>query len=1751
MKKMDETLYKRTIYKRVLAGVLAILIAMTSTNADWNAMRYVHADDVGPSGDSEGSGGDETCNHDELLYISNDNGTHRIVCANDNCDYVVTEEDDCDNMSIDDDGTLSGVCSVCQFDWSSMNSDDYGIMPLDDEDDETRIDLYLVDKNGKESLITNPLDNGATNFEGTVSATYGENIKFKATHDGEELSGLKVYYILSTSMTWNSDNSVNVDPSNSIGSEGTNQLDAGDYYLFFEAGDVYELGESEGEGTRGVSKRALRINKAKLDAVNDSTMSWDSETDAKLGWDEVSTANDGTDLVTGTDVAYNVSVYFNDDAEPIYSTTDPIEDNYIDIATLIPSGKYGSYYVEVSAIAKDTQDKNYDESEKVKCTVPYVHEDKTAPVIEKYLASIDSDGQITISGSAKDPESKITGYAFVDSNTTVDSSFTGWDTVDIAADTSADFDADMDSIEAGEIWFYVKNEFNHVSCQKVATNDSNAVKLSAIQLENYYVDNSKKEDFIIHLLNDNNDSNYVLPTETDMLRTGMHFEGWYKTSTPSEGDEAITEVKPGDSTLAKGGSVTLYAKWKSQDITFKAQPTGVDRVYDGSTDALTATIADNVTFDDIEWSWYYKTSDAGTFAKVEEGVSVSADKRSSSINVKNHSDSGIYYASVDITISGDENKPSASTSECTVKIDKRPLVLKIADREVNYNEELAGDFELELGTNESGTGLVAGEELSAVISYAQSNFSTNYTKGSNVIAEGLTQYYIKYTGLVASDNYAIAAIPDGVLTVKKMDLTGTDKMTYNLSQDSFIYDGTAKEPGVSDVQLALADGTTKNLTQDVDYTISYTDNTLAGKDDTAVVLTFIGNFEGSMNIPFAITKGSYEVQTNMSGWKYGESANSPSVSDNKGGSNVRYYYLKIQGTPDSDGDIVYAADEALLSAFESASKENKTSIRPVDAGKYYVWAELDATDNYETVVAAPAVFEITRRNITLTSASQTWTYDGNHHTAGTYTQTGDGFATQEGFQYVTANGEIHDVGTTTNEIDYKLTSATKAENYKIVLVNGELKIEAAQLTAPSTFGWSASAPGTLEWIAITRDSLTPKYRIDLYRTTSNNGGRSETYEAEPCQSWETGATKINVLDFIHSDSASALHGYAATITVLSADNDNYTTSDPSGKTPVRYTAKLMVEKYHDSEGDDPGIESYSIRRSNSDSTATEIVAFEGESFAINATFNRGYEFGSVVYSGDDPSELKKTNHIKAADSTYLGTTVVVNSLNSCKEIRMDYKSKDSYPYFGALNAVPAEDNSYIKVDFVAKDDVGLAAYQFVKVASELAEGATLSCPDTWTSIAEHPTEFHNVDYHIAESGIYYLAVKDTAGTIRYNTNPIVVYKVSFDANQESGDAEHPVSNPDAMSPVFKLKGDHVILPTVLYERPGYGFTNWTGATGIYANQGDYVVNSDDTLKAGWTNQTFDYTVKYYYQQLSYDSDGNVVVDETSKPVLTYVEDVEKQSTYTAAYRAKIAYNDSHIRKDVIGYSLTSAPAGVEGYVATTTIDGEGCVVELYYNLNTYNLTYSYTDKAGVAISDVIQYYYGQKIVDRPAPIEIGYKFIGWNYGDSGDRPDTMPNSNITATGQMVPESTQYQILYYVQNLDQSPSNKTNEYLAKSFSLNETMTEIVNAEYEKDLYASISEPAEKITDKEVVVARDIEGFTPVAVTVTYGSYRTYTDGEFDTFMSSHDTNKTGVVRKVLTDEEKTHIGEQGLSIDDGPTYICFYYTRNVYDLKMDV
>ena len=354
-----------------------------------------------------------------------------------------------------------------------------------------------------------------------------------------------------------------------------------------------------------------------------------------------------------------------------------------------------------------------------------------------------------------------------------------------------------------------------------------------------------------------------------------------------------------------------------------------------------------------------------------------------------------------------------------------------------------------------------------------------------------------------------------------------------------VYDGKEHKwsPAVADKEgNALVEGT--------DYTVEYSTSDFRNVTGTiTVTISGIGNYTGTVTRTYEITPKAYTVTTESAKKVYdgtaltaggkiegivsGETVEFTTTgSRTVEGTSKNTYSLKWNGSAtetnyklakESIGDLT-VTPKSIIPDEPNTPDDKKTGITVSDpkdskydgqehrevltvkdtktgkdliANKDYTVVYSDDLVNAGTVTIKVSglgnysgsftkTYKITKRLVTLTSATVSKTYDGQALTNTSITVSGDGFVEGEGASYE-VTGTQTSVGNSANAFEYKLNEKTLASNYDITKVVGTLTITAAP--APVTPPTPVSPPPvTPRYIQQVVPALTPQEEVKKEKT---------------------------------------------------------------------------------------------------------------------------------------------------------------------------------------------------------------------------------------------------------------------------------------------------------------------------------------------------------------------------------------------------------------------------------------------------------------------------------------------------------------------------------------------------------------------------------------------------------------------------------------------------------------------------------------------
>lgn len=558
-----------------------------------------------------------------------------------------------------------------------------------------------------------------------------------------------------------------------------------------------------------------------------------------------------------------------------------------------------------------------------------------------------------------------------------------------------------------------------------------------------------------------------------VIPSGYYFSGWTRNA------DGTGEVLTGGQSVVIDNTTSneLYAKWETvKEITLIAK--SKTAVYDGRNQSASGVY--NSTFL-IRGSEYtvsgFTTEDpskknAGTYSNNINGTPV----------VKDSDGNDVTYQFKVTTVNG------------KLTITKREVTLTSATDSKTYDGTALTNHEVTVG----GDGFADGEGAAYTVTGSQTETGSSPNSFTYVLNNSTRADNYEITK--KDGTLTVNPVTDEV-TVKITGNTGTalydgqahvvSGYTYSISGSSHYTeeDFSLKDGVIASVTRTAAGTYQMGLTADSfqNHNSNFTNVTFAVTDGTltigkrSVIMTSGSGTKTYDGAPLT----NHSVTVTGDGFVSGEGADYTYSGSQtaKGSSKNTFTYTLKEGTSEdnyniktAEGDLVvtaaksvvvqitgnsstvkYSGKEQTVTGYTAvSSNENYTSkdfsyrgrqtAAGTEAGSYQMGLSADSftntNDNFEDVtfkIVQDGTLTIQKRDVTLTSATGSKTYDGTPLTNDTVTVSGDDFAEGEGADYH-VTGTITDAGTVPNSFDYTLKTGTKAANYNISCVEGKLTV---------------------------------------------------------------------------------------------------------------------------------------------------------------------------------------------------------------------------------------------------------------------------------------------------------------------------------------------------------------------------------------------------------------------------------------------------------------------------------------------------------------------------------------------------------------------------------------------------------------------------------------------------------------------------------------------------------------------------------------
>lgn len=356
----------------------------------------------------------------------------------------------------------------------------------------------------------------------------------------------------------------------------------------------------------------------------------------------------------------------------------------------------------------------------------------------------------------------------------------------------------------------------------------------------------------------------------------------------------------------------------------------------------------------------------------------------------------------------------------------------------------------------------------------------------------------------------------------------------------------------------VTDKADKKLEAGKDYTVEYSTKNFKDVGTIDVTITGIGNYSGTVKRSYKVTPKEYTVTTDsatkiysgtaltaggkvegiVSGetveftttgsqtevgtskntyelvWKSAKATNYTLAKESIGKLTVKAKSIvpDDKDTPESDKTGI-TVSEPSDSKYDGKEHKEVLTVTDTKTGKELV-AGTDYSVTYSSdLVNAGTVkvtvaglgnysgsftktYKITKRSVTLTSATVSKVYDGSALTNTSITVSGDGFVEGEGASYE-VTGSQTEVGNSANAFEYKLNEKTLASNYNITKVVGTLTITAAPApVTPATPSTPSSTTSTTPRTPSAPQVATPVETVEKETTPKTEPKKEEKVEEE-------------------------------------------------------------------------------------------------------------------------------------------------------------------------------------------------------------------------------------------------------------------------------------------------------------------------------------------------------------------------------------------------------------------------------------------------------------------------------------------------------------------------------------------------------------------------------------------------------------------------------------------------------------------------------
>ena len=845
-------------------------------------------------------------------------------------------------------------------------------------------------------------------------------------------------------------------------------------------------------------------------------------------------------------------------------------------------------------------------------------------------------------------------------------------------------------------------------------------------------------------------------------------------------------------------SATSYSKTDAT-ITAASSLAGSVKITGTNTynQTLTASVT-NTNSASLTYQWYSNSTNSTSGGTAISGATSSTYKIGSGLSGK--------YIYVVVTATKENYNSSTwrditdATNNTTATVSKASISPTVSMSGYTYG-----------GTKSSPS--VSGNSGSGTVTYYYNttNSTTGGTAWTNVTSATTLNAgtYYMYAVIAESTNYLGATTATKSFTISKatgsctVKITGTN--TYNQTLTAMITtssSGTKSYSWYYNSSNSTSSGTTLSTTTQT-YKVG---STAIGKyiyvsasvaaDTNYSAATCTDITDATNNTTATVSKASISPTVSMSGYAYGGTKSSPSISGNTGSGTVTYYYNTTNSTT---GGTAWT---------------NVTSSTSLAPGTYYMYAVVASTTYYNGATTATTSFTISKGSCSC-SISSVPTLQYNSSTTGNIVYSCGGDGTRSVTSGTTSVITVGSVGTTSTTLTAKATgsstitvSQAAGTNYNACTSDSRsVSVTASTYTVSYNANGGTGAPS----------AQTKTYGVDLTLSTTTPTRSGYTFLGWSESSTATSSTYSAGGSYTSNASITLYAVWKEVVSAISNDNigeyidlgNDIIGSNGSTTDDWRI---LYVEN-----GNVYAILADFLPNSTNYATNAGLNLVTNKPYGVNSTVNRA-DLLTKLTTNSNWSGL--TNGITGATATGAPTEeLILNSYRTEAGKEPTNNTFDSTIENYSLYVSQTGDYNGTHNYWLATEASGNTTdLKGIRYSGEVRQ-------DSYNNqyMGLRPVVLLPSSVNVTKNGNIWIVGSGSGG----GGNQTTTYTISYDANGGTG----------APSAQTKTYGVDLTLSTTTPTRSGYTFLGWsessTATSSTYSAGGSYTSNSSVTLYAVW------------------------------------------------------------------------------------------------------------------------------------------------------------------------------------------------------------------------------------------------------------------------------------------------------------------------------